>query len=129
MNVLAGPETCQNVLSEIRTAVIGEQHLFETILTAVVGQGHVLLEDVPGTGKTDGIDSRDGAGSGVLPDPVYARLAAGRDYVAPEDVHAIVHPVLDHRIVLTTEADVRDVDPRTIVDGALNSVPVPSMDS
>ncbi|MFD1563265.1 hypothetical protein ACFR99_06865 [Haloarchaeobius amylolyticus] len=37
--------------------------------------------------------------------------------------------MLDHRIVLTTEADVRDVDPRTIVDGALNSVPVPSMDS
>ncbi|MDF9744859.1 AAA family ATPase [Natrinema salsiterrestre] len=52
---------------------------------------------------------------------------AGRDYVAPEDVHAIVHPVLDHRIVLTTEADVRDVDPGSIVEGALNGVPVPSM--
>jgi len=52
---------------------------------------------------------------------------ASRDYVAPEDVHAVVHPVLDHRIVLTTEADVRDVDPRSIVEGALNSVPVPSM--
>ncbi len=53
---------------------------------------------------------------------------ASRDYVAPEDVHAVVHPVLDHRIVLTTEADVRDVDPRLIVEGALNSVPVPSME-
>ncbi|WP_254611788.1 hypothetical protein [Haloterrigena gelatinilytica] len=46
----------------------------------------------------------------------------------PEDVHAVVHPALAHRIVLTTEADVRGVDPRTVVEGAVNSVPVPSMD-
>ncbi|ELY53257.1 AAA family ATPase [Natronolimnohabitans innermongolicus] len=53
---------------------------------------------------------------------------SGRDYVAPEDVRAVVHPVLDHRLVLTTEADVRGVDPRTVVESALESVPVPSMD-
>ncbi len=57
-----------------------------------------------------------------------ARAAiVGRDYVAPEDVHVVVHPVLDHRIVLTTEADVRDVDPYAVVESALNGVPVPSM--
>ncbi|MEY7849939.1 AAA family ATPase [Natrarchaeobius sp. A-rgal3] len=57
-----------------------------------------------------------------------ARAAiVGRDYVAPEDVHAVVHAVLDHRIVLTTEADVRDVDPYAVVESALNGVPVPSM--
>ncbi|MFP9192260.1 AAA family ATPase [Natronosalvus vescus] len=54
-------------------------------------------------------------------------VLSDRDYVAPEDVHAIVHAVLDHRLVLTTEADVRGVDPETIVDSALNSVPVPAM--
>jgi len=52
----------------------------------------------------------------------------GRDYVAPEDVKAVVHPTLDHRIVLTTEATVRDVEKRTIVEDAVESVPVPSMD-
>jgi len=52
MNVSAAAETCQDVLSEIQTAVIGDQQRFETILTAIVGGGHVLLEDVPGTGKT-----------------------------------------------------------------------------
>ncbi|MWV38298.1 AAA family ATPase [Natrialba sp. INN-245] len=57
-----------------------------------------------------------------------ARAAiVGRDYVAPEDVHVVVHPVLDHRIVLTTEADVRDVDPYAVVESALNGVAVPSM--
>ncbi|UTF54689.1 AAA family ATPase [Natronosalvus rutilus] len=54
-------------------------------------------------------------------------VLAGRDYVAPEDVHAVVHPVLDHRLVLTTEADVRGVDRATVIDSALNSVQVPSM--
>ncbi|USZ71352.1 AAA family ATPase [Natronosalvus halobius] len=54
-------------------------------------------------------------------------VLAGRDYVAPEDVHAVVHPVLDHRLVLTTEADVRGVDRRAVIDGALNGVQVPSM--
>jgi len=47
----AAAETCQDVLSEIQTAVIGDQQRFETILTAIVGGGHVLLEDVPGTGR------------------------------------------------------------------------------
>ncbi|MCU4751149.1 MoxR family ATPase [Natrialbaceae archaeon A-chndr2] len=54
-------------------------------------------------------------------------MLLGRDYVAPEDIQAIAHPVLDHRLVLTTEADVRGVDSSTVVDSALNSVPVPSM--
>ncbi|MFC7213595.1 AAA family ATPase [Saliphagus sp. GCM10025334] len=54
-------------------------------------------------------------------------VLAGRDYVAPEDVHAVVHPILDHRLVLTTEADVRGVDRGTVIDSALNGVQVPSM--
>ncbi len=51
MNVTEAERVCGAVF-EIRTAVIGDPTLFETILTAVVGEGHVLLEDVPGTGKT-----------------------------------------------------------------------------
>ena len=54
-------------------------------------------------------------------------MLSGRDYVAPEDIHAIVHAILDHRLVLTTEADVRGVEPETVVESALNSVPGPSM--
>jgi MoxR-like ATPase len=58
-----------------------------------------------------------------------ARAAlVGRDYVAPEDVKAVVHPTLDHRIVLTTEATVRNAEKSAVVDAAVESVDVPSMD-
>ncbi|PSP93592.1 ATPase [Halobacteriales archaeon QS_4_62_28] len=43
---------CSSVLDEVGSAVIGEREFFETVLLGVVGRGHVLLEDVPGTGKT-----------------------------------------------------------------------------
>ena len=43
---------CQAVLSEIKQTVIAETAFLETVLTGIVAEGHVLLEDVPGTGKT-----------------------------------------------------------------------------
>jgi MoxR-like ATPase len=45
-------DVCSSVLDEVGSAVIGERDFFETVLLGVVGRGHVLLEDVPGTGKT-----------------------------------------------------------------------------
>ena len=33
-------------------AVLGKRHVVELVLTAMLSDGHVLLEDVPGTGKT-----------------------------------------------------------------------------
>jgi len=52
MNVAEASDACGTVLDEIESAVIGEREFFETVLLGVVGRGHVLLEDVPGTGKT-----------------------------------------------------------------------------
>ncbi|ACV46183.1 MULTISPECIES: AAA family ATPase [Halomicrobium] len=52
MNVTEASDVCSRVLDEIGSAVIGERAFFETVLLGVVGRGHVLLEDVPGTGKT-----------------------------------------------------------------------------
>jgi MoxR-like ATPase len=58
-----------------------------------------------------------------------ARAAmSGRDFVAPDDVKAVLHQTLDHRVVLTTEASVRDVDKRDVVQAAVDEVPVPAMD-
>jgi len=45
-------EACAAVIDEISSAVIAEREFFEVIMTGVLGKGHVLLEDVPGTGKT-----------------------------------------------------------------------------
>ena len=43
---------CATVIDEISSAVIAEREFFEVVMTGVLGKGHVLLEDVPGTGKT-----------------------------------------------------------------------------
>ncbi|HTI71022.1 MAG TPA: MoxR family ATPase [Candidatus Limnocylindria bacterium] len=38
--------------AEIGKVIVGQQHIVEGVLTAVLGGGHVLLEGVPGLGKT-----------------------------------------------------------------------------
>ncbi|WP_290813945.1 MoxR family ATPase [Halovivax sp.] len=52
MDVNQAHEECEAVLETIGEAVISERRFFEDVLVGVVGRGHVLLEDVPGTGKT-----------------------------------------------------------------------------
>jgi len=44
--------TCEQVLDAVGEAVIADRAFLESVLTGVLAQGHVLLEDVPGTGKT-----------------------------------------------------------------------------
>lgn len=41
-----------DVVSEVSKAIIGKRDVAELVLTCFVCSGHVLLEDVPGTGKT-----------------------------------------------------------------------------
>jgi MoxR-like ATPase len=50
---------------------------------------------------------------------------AGRAYVLPEDVHAIAHEVLRHRVLLSYEAEAEGVRPDTVVDRLLDLVPLP----
>ncbi|WP_247731149.1 AAA family ATPase [Halovivax limisalsi] len=44
--------TCERVLDAVGDAVIADRDFLETVLVGVLARGHVLLEDVPGTGKT-----------------------------------------------------------------------------
>ena len=43
---------CTAVVDAISEAVIGDREFLETVLMGLLAEGHVLLEDVPGTGKT-----------------------------------------------------------------------------
>lgn len=52
-------------------------------------------------------------------------LMEGRDYVTPDDVKAVRHPVLRHRIVRTFDALADGVPPEHIVDAVFDAVPVP----
>ncbi|ELZ30942.1 methanol dehydrogenase regulatory protein [Halogeometricum pallidum JCM 14848] len=52
----------------------------------------------------------------------------GREFVTPDDVNAVSRPVLAHRLVLTPDARVGQVDPRDVVDDILADLSVPSVD-
>ncbi|WP_017463438.1 AAA family ATPase [Dyella ginsengisoli] len=49
----------------------------------------------------------------------------GRDYVLPEDVHAVAHEVLRHRVLLSYEAEAEGVRPDQVIDRLLDLVPLP----
>lgn len=40
------------ILSNIAKVIVGKEQTARLLLTALLADGHVLLEDVPGTGKT-----------------------------------------------------------------------------
>ncbi len=40
------------ILNEVKKVIVGKDDVLETVLMAVLAGGHVLLEDVPGVGKT-----------------------------------------------------------------------------
>jgi MoxR-like ATPase len=52
MDRQAATAACGDVLDAVSTAVIAERDFLERVLVGVLARGHVLLEDVPGTGKT-----------------------------------------------------------------------------
>ena len=60
-------EVSRKILEQVNSVIIGKEAVTEKVLMAVLAQGHVLLEDVPGVGKTTmalafartlGLDSR-----------------------------------------------------------------------
>ncbi|HMQ27657.1 MAG TPA: MoxR family ATPase [Acidimicrobiales bacterium] len=56
-----------------------------------------------------------------------ARAAAGgRGFVVPDDVKALAHPVLGHRLLLTPEAQLQGHTAADAVDDLLRTVPIPS---
>ncbi|MGM5488263.1 MAG: AAA family ATPase [Nanobdellota archaeon] len=52
-------------------------------------------------------------------------LMNGRGYVIPEDVQAIAHDVLRHRLILTYEAEAEDITPDALVERILKTIAVP----
>jgi len=52
MDVTEASAECEQVLDEIGSAIVADREFLETVLLGFVGRGHVLMEDVPGTGKT-----------------------------------------------------------------------------
>jgi MoxR-like ATPase len=49
----------------------------------------------------------------------------GREYVIPDDIKALVGPVLEHRLTLSPDAQLGGADISEILADVLQSVPVP----
>jgi MoxR-like ATPase len=49
----------------------------------------------------------------------------GRDYVSPDDIHATIHDVMRHRVLLSYEAEADGVSVDELTDRLLDLVPVP----
>lgn len=47
-----GRELCEKVMKNIEKVIVGKERTVKLLLTSLIADGHVLLEDVPGTGKT-----------------------------------------------------------------------------
>lgn len=45
-------EAAWEVIREVEKAVVGKEQIIEKIMTAILAGGHILVEDMPGTGKT-----------------------------------------------------------------------------
>ncbi|MBK7855985.1 MAG: MoxR family ATPase [Bacteroidetes bacterium] len=49
----------------------------------------------------------------------------GRDFVTPDDIHAVVKSVYNHRIILTPEKEMEGLTPDDVIDTIIQSIEVP----
>ncbi|HEX4903568.1 MAG TPA: MoxR family ATPase [Acidimicrobiales bacterium] len=45
-------QACERIAAEVETVICGKRPVIDLVLAALLAEGHVLLEDVPGVGKT-----------------------------------------------------------------------------
>jgi MoxR-like ATPase len=53
--------------------------------------------------------------------------SVGRSYVVPDDVKVLAASVLEHRLILSSEAMMRGIDPGDVLASILDNVAVPAM--
>lgn len=49
---MTGAEACKKIISEVNQVVSGKEAVVKKVLTAMIAGGHILIEDIPGVGKT-----------------------------------------------------------------------------
>lgn len=52
MDITSVQECCAAIKNEIEKVIMGKEDIIELVIACLLAGGHVLLEDVPGTGKT-----------------------------------------------------------------------------
>lgn len=123
---LAPPALAQNVIFEARQAVLNI-HMSESVEEYIV-----QLTAATRNPSRYSADLARAIAFGVSPRATLSldRCArahawlAGKDFVSPEDVQAVVHDVYRHRLLLSFEAEARGETADNIIDQLLQRVPV-----
>ena len=132
----------EKIGAELRRVVLGKDEVVEYVLTAILSRGHVLLEDVPGVGKTTlamafakvlGLDSRrvqftpDTMPSDIVGFSVYDPKTGGLQYKAGAIMtHLLLADEINRTSAKTQSALLEAMEEsRVTVDGTTYALPEP----
>ncbi len=134
--------SCQDISRNVSRAVVGKGHVIELLLAALLAEGHVLLEDVPGVGKTliakclaksiGGIFKRVQFTPDLLPSDItgfniYDRQADRfRFQPGPVMAHVLLADEINRTIPRTQSSLLESMEERQVtVDGQTHPLPSP----
>jgi MoxR-like ATPase len=132
------------IVSNVETVIQGKREVVELVLLALVAEGHVLVEDVPGVGKThlaksvarsiDGVFSRIQFTPDLLPSDVTGISVYDRDRRAfefkpgPIFANIVVGDEINRASPKTQSALLEAMEERQVTsDGITRPVPTPFM--
>lgn len=49
---MTGNEAVKKIIEEVKKAIVGKDEVIAQVMTAIIADGHILIEDIPGVGKT-----------------------------------------------------------------------------
>lgn len=135
-------EITQEIQKQIRRVVIGKDEVVRKVLMAILSRGHVLLEDVPGVGKTTmalafakvlGLDTKrvqftsDTLPSDIIGFSVYDRETASLQYKAGAVMTNLLLADEINRTSSKTQSALLEVmeEGQVTVDGVTHPLPKP----
>jgi MoxR-like ATPase len=137
-----GFESCQDIIDNVSRVMVGKKARVELLIVALLADGHVLLEDVPGMGKTllakclarsiGGTFKRVQFTPDLLPSDVtgfnvYSRKAGHFEFQpGPVMTHVLLADEINRTIPRTQSSLLESMEERQVtVDGQTYPLPVP----
>ena len=125
----------KNAFDEVPEAVITREEIMQLKKLAFEVHSHrsilVYIRDITRTTRQRdhleyGLSPR--GGIHLLATSKAHALISGRSYVIPDDVKAVAHKVIDHRLMLSPEAELEGLTASSLTETILSEVPVPKGD-
>jgi MoxR-like ATPase len=120
-----GPDSVEEVIDQ--ADITAARHAVESVRVADPVREYIL--DIVAASRESAATDHGGSPRASLAflNAAKARAAIDdREYVIPDDIKDLAEPVLAHRLVLSTEAELSDRSPRDVVEEVVNNVETPS---